>query len=184
MAEQDRSQWNAEYIAEGVALITDALARGPTGPYQLQAAIAAIHDEAPTAESTDWRQIEALYELLMELSDNPVVALNRAVAVAMAHGAHAGLDLLDGLATDERIGDDHRFHAVRAHLLEMTGDRAARAGLLPRRGPTSVQPPATAVPPRSRRSPPPRRLSRADRADVEGHDGQERIFPEQLGGRT
>jgi RNA polymerase sigma factor (sigma-70 family) len=125
MAEQDRSLWNADYIAEGVALITDALPRGTTGPYQLQAAIAAIHDEAPTYEATDWPQIMALYELLMRLSDNPMVALNHAVAVAMVRGAHTGLDLLEDLAADERISGDHRLHAVRAHLLEMAGDRVA-----------------------------------------------------------
>jgi RNA polymerase sigma factor (sigma-70 family) len=125
MAEQDRKLWNAAYIAEGVALITDALPRGATGPYQLQAAIAAIHDEAPTAAATDWPQIMALYELLMRISDNPVVALNRAVAVAMVRGAPAGLDLLAELEADERIAEDHRLHAVRAHLLEMTGDRVA-----------------------------------------------------------
>ena len=125
MAEQDRSLWNAGYIAEGVALITDALPRGATGPYQLQAAIAAIHDESPTAEATDWPQIVALYELLMRISDNPVVTLNYAVAVAMARGAHDGLDLLEEIEADERIAEDHRLHAVRAHLLEMTGDRVA-----------------------------------------------------------
>jgi RNA polymerase sigma factor (sigma-70 family) len=123
MAEQDRSLWNAGYIAEGVALITDALPRGATGPYQLQAAIAAIHDEAPSAEATDWPQIMALYELLLRISDNPVVALNHAVAVAMVRGPHAGLDLLGKLEADERIAGDHRLHAVRAHLLEMAGDR-------------------------------------------------------------
>jgi predicted RNA polymerase sigma factor len=125
MAEQDRSRWNAGYIAEGVALITSALPRGRTGPYQLQAAIAAIHDEAPSAKATDWPQIMALYELLMRISDNPVVKLNHAVAVAMGQGAHAGLNLLEELEADERIAGDHRLHAVRAHLLEMTGDRVA-----------------------------------------------------------
>ena len=125
MAEQDRSLWNAGSIAEGVALITDALPKGPTGPYQLQAAIAAIHDEAPSAEATDWPQIVSLYELLMLISANPVVALNHAVAVAMARGPQAGLDLLDTLQADERIAEDHRLHSVRAHLLEMAGDRAA-----------------------------------------------------------
>jgi len=125
MAEQDRSLWNADYIAEGVALITDALPRGAVGPYQLQAAIAAIHDEAPSAEATDWPQITALYELLMRISDNPVVALNHAVAVAMVRGARVGLDLLGKLEADERIAGDHRLHAVRAHLLEMAGDRVA-----------------------------------------------------------
>ena len=127
MAEQDRSRWDAEEIAEGVALISDALPRGPAGPYQLQAAIAAIHDEAPSAEATDWPQIMALYELLMQISDNPVVALNHAVAVAMVRGASDGLDLIDQLDADERIADDHRLYAVRAHLFEMAGDyRAAR----------------------------------------------------------
>jgi RNA polymerase sigma factor (sigma-70 family) len=125
MVEQDRSLWNADYIAEGVALITAALPRGATGPYQLQAAITAIHDEAPTAEATDWPQILALYELLMRISSNPMVALNHAVAVAMVNGARAGLDLLKELAADERIAEDHRLYAVRAHLLEMTGDRVA-----------------------------------------------------------
>jgi len=125
MAEQDRRRWNADYIAEGVALITDALPRGPTGPYQLQAAIAAIHDEAPTAEATDWPQILALYELLRRTSDNPLVALNHAVAVAMVRGPRAGLDLLGTIEADERMAADHRLHAVRAHLLEMAGDRVA-----------------------------------------------------------
>ena len=124
MAEQDRSRWNADDIAEGVALITGALPRGPTGPYQLQAAIAAVHDEAPSAEATDWPQIVALYELLRRTADNPVVALNHAVAVAMASGPRAGLDLLGALQDDERIAGDHRLHAVRAHLLELAGDRA------------------------------------------------------------
>jgi len=125
MAEQDRSLWNADQIAEGVALITVALPRGATGPYQLQAAIAAVHDEAPSAEATDWPQIVELYGLLLRVSDNPVVALNHAVAVAMARGPQAGLDLLGRLEADERIAGDHRLRAVRAHLLEMAGDRAA-----------------------------------------------------------
>jgi RNA polymerase sigma factor (sigma-70 family) len=125
MAEQDRSRWNADDIAEGVALITGALPRGPTGPYQLQAAIAAVHDEAPSAEATDWPQIVALYVLLLRISDNPVVALNHAVAVAMVDGPHAGLELLGPLKGDERIAGDHRLHAVRAHLLELAGDPAA-----------------------------------------------------------
>jgi predicted RNA polymerase sigma factor len=124
MAEQDRSLWDAGRIAEGVALITEALPRGPTGPYQLQAAIAAVHDEAPSAGATDWPQIVALYELLRQTSDNPVVALNHTVAVAMARGPHEGLDLLGKLEADERIADDHRLHAVRAHLLELAGDPA------------------------------------------------------------
>ncbi len=125
MAEQDRGLWDAAEITEGVALIAGVLGRAPTGPYQLQAAIAAIHDEAPASDVTDWPQIMALYELLMQVSDNPVVALNHAVAVAMARGAPAGLELLASLQADERIADDHRLPAVRAHLLEMVGDRAA-----------------------------------------------------------
>jgi len=122
MAEQDRSRWNTGDIAEGVALISRALPRGTPGPYQLQAAIAAIHDEAPTAQDTDWAQIQALYELLLRMSDNPVVALNHAVAVAMVRGPAAGLALLDELAGDERIADDHRLPAVRAHLQELSGN--------------------------------------------------------------
>jgi RNA polymerase sigma factor (sigma-70 family) len=125
MAEQDRFLWNAESIDEGVALITDALPRGPTGPYQLQAAIAAIHDEAPSSDATDWPQILMLYELLMRTSDNPVVALNHAVAVAMVRGPREGLDLIGKLEVNERIAEDHRLYAVRAHLLEMAGDFAA-----------------------------------------------------------
>jgi RNA polymerase sigma factor (sigma-70 family) len=125
MAEQDRNLWNTAQISEGVALVTTALARGPAGPYQLQAAIAAVHDEAPAADSTDWPQIMALYELLLELSDNPVVRLNHAVAVAMARGPRAGLELLAGLDADERMTGGHQLHAVRAHLLEMAGERDA-----------------------------------------------------------
>jgi RNA polymerase sigma factor (sigma-70 family) len=125
MAEQDRTLWNAGAIAEGLTLVADALPRPVTGPYQLQAAIAALHDEAPSANATDWPQIAALYELLLQLSDNPMVSLNQAVAVAMTDGPQAGLDRLVELEKDERIGDDHRLHAVRAHLLEMAGDRAA-----------------------------------------------------------
>jgi RNA polymerase sigma factor (sigma-70 family) len=123
MAEQDRSLWNAGLIREGVELITAALPHGATGPYQLQAAIAAVHDEAATAAETDWPQIVALYGVLLRLSDNPVVALNHAVAVAMVDGPRAGLDLLGRLETS--LDKDHRLHAVRAHLLEMAGERAA-----------------------------------------------------------
>jgi RNA polymerase sigma factor (sigma-70 family) len=128
MAEQDRSLWDAGEIAEGVALITCALPRGPTRVYQLQAAIAAIHDEAPAAAATDWPQIAALYDVLLQLDHSPVVALNHAVAVAMFRGPQAGLELLAALGSDTRINEDRRFHAVRAHLLEMTGDQdGARA---------------------------------------------------------
>ena len=125
MADQDRRLWNAAFIAEGVDLVTAALGHGPTGPYQLQAAIAAVHDEAPSAAATDWPQIVALYELLLRIADNPVVALNHAVAVGMARGPHAGLHLLGPLEADDRVVGDRRFHAVRAHLLEMAGDRKA-----------------------------------------------------------
>jgi RNA polymerase sigma factor (sigma-70 family) len=128
MAEQDRSLWIADAVVEGVALITGALPRGPVGPYQLQAAIAAVHDEAPSAEETDWPQIVALYEVLLQLTDNPMVALNHVVAVAMARGAAEGLELLSRIEGDERIAADHRLFAVRAHLLEMSGEAAeARA---------------------------------------------------------
>ena len=125
MAEQDRSRWDRGLITEGTALLTATLPRGPTGPYQLQAAIAAVHDEAVSAEATDWPQIAALYEVLLRLDDNPVVALNHAVAVSMIAGPRAGLELVDGLDADPRINADRRFHAVRAHLLEMAGDDAA-----------------------------------------------------------
>jgi RNA polymerase sigma factor (sigma-70 family) len=125
MAQQDRSLWDAVAIAEGVALITAALPRGPTGPYQLQAAIAAVHDEAPAAAATDWPQILALYELLLRIAASPVVALNHTVALAMVHGPQAGLRALAELAGDDRIAAGHQFHAVRAHLLELAGDHAA-----------------------------------------------------------
>ena len=119
--EQDRSLWNQQAIAEGVQLVSDALARGAAGSYLLQAAIAAVHDEAARAEDTDWPQIVALYGVLLQLSDNPMVALNHAVAVAMAHGPAQGLALLDQLDRDLRIKDHYRLAAVRAHLLERSG---------------------------------------------------------------
>jgi RNA polymerase sigma factor (sigma-70 family) len=125
LADQDRSLWNRAYIEEGTALITDALAHATLGPYQLQAAIAAVHDEAPSAQDTDWPQILALYELLARVAPNPMVTLNHAVAVAMVHGPRAGLELLATLDADERVADHHRLDAVRAHLLEMAGDNAA-----------------------------------------------------------
>ncbi|MFI6676310.1 RNA polymerase sigma factor [Kribbella sp. NPDC050470] len=128
MDEQDRSLWIPELIQEGVELITATLPRGPVGPYQLQAAIAAVHDEAPTAAETDWAQIVALYDVLLQQVDNPMVALNQVVAVAMAQGPDAGLKLLATIETDERLTADHRLPAVRAHLLEMSGDvEGARA---------------------------------------------------------
>jgi predicted RNA polymerase sigma factor len=125
LAEQDRSRWDRRAIAEGVALISAALPHGPTGPYQLQAAIAAVHAEAAGAQDTDWRQILALYLLLEQIAPNPVVTLNRAVAVAMVDGPRAGLELLATLDGDERLADRHRVPAVRAHLLELAGDTAA-----------------------------------------------------------
>ena len=125
LGEQDRSLWDKQQIAEGVALLSSALPKGAVGPYQLQAAIAAVHDEAPRAESTDWPQILALYELLKRMSDNPMVALNHAIAAAMVHGPAKGLELLDALNDDSRLANHHRLDAVRAHLLERAGDRAA-----------------------------------------------------------
>jgi predicted RNA polymerase sigma factor len=125
MDEQDRGLWNADAIAEGVALVSAALPRGATGPYQLQAAIAAVHDEAARASDTDWVQILALYELLERVTSNPMVTLNHAVAVAMVNGPRAGLELLATLDADDRMAAHHRLDAVRAHLLEMAGDHAA-----------------------------------------------------------
>ncbi len=128
IAEQDRSRWDRGLIAEGTALLTAALPRGPTGPYQIQAAIAAVHDEAASAGATDWPQIAALYDVLLRLDDNPVVALNHAVAVSMIAGPRAGLERIQRLGADPRINADRHFHAVRAHLLEMAGDYAAALG--------------------------------------------------------
>jgi RNA polymerase sigma factor (sigma-70 family) len=129
LAEQDRSLWDQESIREGVELVTDALSRAPIGPYQVQAAIAAVHAEAARAEDTDWPQILTLYELLERISPNPVVTLNHAVALAMVRGPQAGLDLLETLDADDRLSENHRLDAVRAHLLEQAGDyAAARAG--------------------------------------------------------
>jgi RNA polymerase sigma factor (sigma-70 family) len=125
LAEQDRSRWDRDAIEEGVELVTGALSRAPLGPYQLQAAIAAVHAEAATDDETDWPQILALYDLLERIDPNPMAALNRAVAVAMVHGPDAGLETLEALEDDDRVAGHHRWHAVRAHLLEMAGDTAA-----------------------------------------------------------
>ena len=143
LAHQDRALWDRQQIAEGVALLSATLPKGAVGPYQLQAAIAAVHDEAARAEDTDWPQILALYELLRRMSDNPMVALNHAIAAAMVHGATKGLQLLDALKADTRLAYHHRLDAVRAHLLELAGDHkgavdhyraaAGKTGSLPER---------------------------------------------------
>jgi RNA polymerase sigma factor (sigma-70 family) len=143
LAQQDRALWDKQQIVEGVALISATLPKGSVGPYQLQAAIAAVHDEAVRADDTDWLQILALYDLLRRMSDNPMVALNHAIAAAMVHGATMGLELLDGLKADARLADHHRLDAVHAHLLELAGDRqgavrhyraaAGKTGCLPER---------------------------------------------------
>jgi RNA polymerase sigma factor (sigma-70 family) len=120
--QQDRSTWDRTLIAEGLNLISSVLPVGAVGPYQVQAAIAAIHDEAQTMDATDWPQILALYELLEQLAPGPMVSLNRAVAIAMVAGPGAGLDLLATLEPDRRLAGHHRLHATKAHLLEMSGD--------------------------------------------------------------
>jgi RNA polymerase sigma factor (sigma-70 family) len=128
LAEQDRSRWDQTLVTEGIDLVSRTLGTGPAGPYQLQAAIAAVHDEAASAEQTDWPQILALYQVLEAIAPSPVVKLNRAVAVAMVHGPRAGLAVLGTLEQDQRMAQTHRLAAVRAHLLEMAGDRTgARA---------------------------------------------------------
>lgn len=125
--EQDRSAWDREAIDEGVALVTEAMSRsrGAVGPYQVQAAIAALHDEAPSTKATDWPQILALYEVLDRMSRNPMVALNRAIAAAMVHGPEVGLDQLEALDDDAALANHYRLAAVRAHLFELAGDAAA-----------------------------------------------------------
>jgi RNA polymerase sigma factor (sigma-70 family) len=143
LMQQDRALWDRRQIADGVALLSATLPKGAVGPYQLQAAIAAVHDEAARADETDWPQILALYELLKRMSDNPMVMLNHAVAAAMVHGPRKGLELLDALNSDVGLGDHHRLDAVRAHLLERAGDRhgavthyraaAGKTGSLPER---------------------------------------------------
>jgi RNA polymerase sigma factor (sigma-70 family) len=125
LAEQDRSLWDRAAVAEGIALVTDVLARARLGPYQLQAAIAAVHAEAASADETDWGQIVMLYELLDRMAPNPMVTLNKAVAMAMVHGPEAGLEVLAPLDADPRTAAHHRLAAVRGHLLEMAGDPAA-----------------------------------------------------------
>lgn len=125
LAQQIRARWDRQQIAEGIALLSTAMPKGAVGPYQLQAAIAAVHDEAASAEDTDWQQILALYELLKRMSDNPMIVLNHAIAAAMVHGPRKGLELLGPLDSDTRLTERHRLEAVRAHLLEMAGDHEA-----------------------------------------------------------
>ena len=127
LAEQDRQKWDQAQIAEGIALISAALPRGKVGPYQLQAAIAAVHDEAKTMADTDWPQILGLYDLLELAAPNPFTALNRAVAVAMVHGPEAGLEVIATLEADKRMARHHRLLAARAHLHELAGDADAAA---------------------------------------------------------
>ncbi len=143
LAQQDRALWDRRQIEEGVALLSATLPKGSVGPYQLQAAISAVHDEAARAEETDWPQILALYDLLRRMSDNPIVMLNYAIATAMVHGATKGLELLATLEDDVRVAGHHRLDAARAHLLELAGDlhaairhyraAAAKSGNLPER---------------------------------------------------
>jgi predicted RNA polymerase sigma factor len=121
--EQDRTLWDKEMIAEGVALVSTAFSRGAVGEYQLQAAIAALHDEAAHVDDTDWPQIQALYGVLMRMSENPMAVMNHAIAAAMVHGPLKGLELLAPLEKDERLRGNHRLDAVRAHLLERAGDK-------------------------------------------------------------
>ncbi len=123
LSDQDRSLWEPRAIEEGVALLEQTLKTGAIGPYQLQAAIAAVHAEAPSVDQTDWPEIVALYTLLLRVTPNPVFALNRAVAVAMAQGPEAGLAELETIESDERLSGHHRVEAVRAHMLELAGDR-------------------------------------------------------------
>jgi RNA polymerase sigma factor (sigma-70 family) len=125
LAEQDRTTWDRRAIGEGIALISEALPRGAVGPYQLQAAIAALHDEAPSTEATDWPQILALYGLLEKMSDNPMVKLNLAIAAAMVHGPEDGLRRLQALEAEGPLRGHYRLESVKGHLLEMAGDRPA-----------------------------------------------------------
>ncbi|MBI3686154.1 MAG: RNA polymerase sigma factor [Actinobacteria bacterium] len=125
LADQDRSRWDTQAIADGVTLITETLASAPLGPYQLQAAIAAVHDEAPRAQDTDWPQILGLYDLLHSLAPGPMVTLNRIVAFAMVRGPRTGLEHLAAAEADPALAGHHRVHAVRAHLLDLAGNHEA-----------------------------------------------------------
>jgi RNA polymerase sigma factor (sigma-70 family) len=125
LAEQDRTRWDSAMIEEGTRLVTDAMLRSPLGPYQLQAAIASLHVQAPSAAATDWQQIRFLYQVLCRIAPNPMATLNHAIAVAMTDGPEAGLAMLSALAADDRMAGHHRLAATRAHLLELAGDTAA-----------------------------------------------------------
>jgi predicted RNA polymerase sigma factor len=125
LADQDRELWDRAAIAEGQRLLTCTLGAGPVGPYQIQAAIAALHDEASADADTDWPQILALYDVLTQIAPGPAVTLSRAVAVAMVHGPTAGLAVLGTLDGDDQLARSHRLDAVRAHLLEQAGNHAA-----------------------------------------------------------
>jgi RNA polymerase sigma factor (sigma-70 family) len=140
LEEQNRALWDRQAIAEGVALVSSALSAAPLGPYQVQAAIGAVHAEAPTAQDTDWPQIVKLYEVLLRIAPNPMAALSHAVAVAMVDGPAAGLDLLDRLDAASRAAVGHRLDAVRAHLLDLAGEASAArdAYLAAARGTTSL----------------------------------------------
>ena len=125
LPEQNRKLWDSRAVAEGTELITSTLRTAPIGPYQLQAAIAAVHDQAAAAEDTDWREILVLYELLETMAPGPMVSLNRIVAVAMVHGPQAGLERLESASQDPALAEHHRVDAVRAHLLELAGEKEA-----------------------------------------------------------
>jgi len=127
LADQDRTRWDRAAIEEGAGLLRHALRQGRVGPYQLQAAIAAVHDAAPTVEDTDWAEILGLYRLLERVAPSPVVTLNHAVAAARVEGPAAGMALLERVVAEPRMADHHRVHAVRAHLLELAGDRTGAA---------------------------------------------------------
>ena len=144
LAEQDRARWDRGRIVEGTALLDGVVGKGPVGEYQLQAAIAAVHDRAAHADETDWPQILALYGLLERMTGNPVVTLNRAVAAAMADGPAAGLAVLDEV--DERLSGHYRLDAVRAHLLELAGDTDAAFAALSRRRCADDEPAGAALP--------------------------------------
>jgi RNA polymerase sigma factor (sigma-70 family) len=121
--QQDRGRWHRSEIDEGTTLITETFARGAVGPYQVQAAIAALHDAAPSTDATDWQEIANLYSLLLRMQDNPMVALSHAIAFSMVHGPAAGLERLAELERDARLAGQHRLDAARGHLLERVGDR-------------------------------------------------------------